>query len=278
MNNEVNKKKQSRRPTLDDLERWFVTLWDARDRPYTSICDYAVYKLPNAVFAEKALEHIAQRLHECPAQSPMQLLRWCHKQIDKLVAKLNRAEKAERKNAKPLVYEQHGERIFVQLFDSKGRQHIWKFPASWLEAAKKLWPIYIRIFPDDKPYLAHKTPVVKADCSREQVEVPVHRLFLGLGAVRRGYDDAAEAESVDGSWLNFCDGNIRLTKGTDVLDHAFSLTGTEGTLAHGWVPAKAKVTTSREGSSRVFNRHELSVLSFLSGKYPEYEPKIICQD
>ncbi len=275
MKNEVNKKSQ--KPTLEDVERWFVTLWDVDMPHHQSIADYAAYRLPNAIFAEKALEHIASRLHECPARSPLQLLQWCHKQIDKLIAKLGRAEKAERKNTKPLVYEQHGERIFVQLFDSKGRQHIWKFPASWLESAKKLWPVYVRIFPDGKPYLAHKTPVVKADCSREQVEVPVHRLFLGLGAVRRGYDDAAEAESVDGSWLNFCDGNIRLIEGSDLLDHSCSLSGIEHRVAYG-VPAKAKVTTSREGSSREFNRHEFSVLSFLSGKYPDDEPKIICKD
>lgn len=270
MDNEL----KTQKVTLDDLERWFVALWDVVGMRYESIADYAVKRLPSVIFAEKALEHVAKQLYKCPAQCPMQLRQWCYKQIDSLVEKINKTQKDERKNTKPLVYEQHGERIFVQLFDSKGNQHIWKFPASWLESAKKLWPVYVRYFPDGRPYVARKAPVVQPDCSREQVEVPVHRLFLGLGAVKSCYGDAAEAESCDGSWLNYLDDNIRLIQGSDLFEHSCSLSGIEHTLADRPLPAKATVTTSREGSSKPFNRHEASVMKFLRGEYPD-EPQII---
>jgi hypothetical protein len=267
-----NEKMQAR---LDDLKKWWqLSLDPSGESFFSGILDYAIGKLPSIVFAEKAINKLSEKLYKCPAQCPMQFRQWCYKQIDKISASLNKPEKVERKNTKRMIYEQHGDRIFVQLFDSRGSQHIWKFPATWLETAGKLWPVYVRRYPDGRPYIARKVAVIQPDGSREQVEVPVHRLFLGLGALRHDFDDAGEAESIDGSWLNYLDNNIRLTEGSDLFERSYSLSGMEHMVADRPLPAKASVTTSREGSSKPFNRHEASVMKFLSGKYPD-EPKII---
>lgn len=239
-----------------------------REAPYTALHDYAVEKLPSMFFAEKALDALAGKLNKCRVQSPAQLRQWGRTQIDRLAAQLNKREKEPRSNEKPFVYEQHNGKCFVQLFDADGRQHVWKFPASWLEQARLLWPVYVRYFPDGRPYLARKTPITQPDGARVQTEAVVHRLFLGLGAIRHDAIDSAEAETRDGSWLNFCDDNIRLIKGTDLLDHC-SCSLYDRTLTTDWKPAKAKVTTGREDSSKkALNWHEKSVLNFLSGKYP----------
>lgn len=246
--------------TLEDRERWFALSWNV-------IFEYALEKLPNITFIDNAVEALARQLHECPARCPKQLRQWCYRRIDKLVAQLNKTEKALRHGTKEFVYERHGENCFIELHDPKGEHHVWKIPADWLEQARQLWPVYVRKYPDGRHYVARKVTVIQPDGSRVQKEVAVHRLFLGLGAVRHNEDDAGKAETADGSWLNFCDGNIRLIKGSDLLDHCeVSLHNVEETATLDWKPAKSKVTTNREGRlKKHLNWHELSVLSFLSG-------------
>jgi hypothetical protein len=253
-----------RKVTSEDRERWFSISWDA-------IIDYALQKLPNILFVEKAVDAIARQLNKCRAMCPKQLRQWCYRKIDNLAAQLNRTEKALRHGTKDFRYEQHGEKCFIQLHDAEGEQHVWKIPADWLEQARMLWPVYVRKYPDGRHYVAKKVPIIQPDGSRVQKEVSVHRLFLGLGVVRRTEADAGEAESQDGSWLNFCDGNIRLIHGSDLLDHCLvGLQNIEATATLDWKPAKSKVTATREGKmKRYLNWHEKSVVSFLSGKYPD---------
>jgi hypothetical protein len=234
--------------------------------------------LPNITFMDKAVDALALQLHYCPARCPEQLRQWCYRRIDKLVAKLNKTEKALRRGTKDFRYEQHGDNCFIQLHDAAGEQHIWKVPTDWLETARQLWPVYVRKYPDGRHYVSKKVSVIQPDSSCLQKEVAVHRLFLGLGAVKRTKADAGEAQTDDGSWLNFCNDNIRPIKGSDLLDHCSQLNDAAANVSLDWKPTKAKLTTSHEkGLKNHLNRHEKSVVTFLSGKYPD-EPKIILQN
>jgi hypothetical protein len=200
-----------------ELFRWWALSLDPEgETPYTSISDYAVTTLRDIRLAEAALETLAKQLPTCKAKTPRQLRQWCYKQIDKQAPEDRKDTlKKQRKNTKPFQYEQHGNVCFIPLFDANGHQHIWTIPADWLEQAKLLWPVHIRHFSDGKPHVSRKVATPHG-----QKNVPIHRLFLGLSAVRHQEEDNLEVQNRDGNWLNYCNGNLFLAAGSDMLDHA----------------------------------------------------------
>jgi hypothetical protein len=212
----------------EELLRWWATsLYDTStdewSQPYAPIYHYAEDNLPDFRFADRAVDSLATRLLDCPAETPMQFREWCYWQIDKLAAELapkSRSEKPKRKNTKPFQCEQRGDRCFIPLMDAEGEQHIWTFPSEWLGEAQILWPVHLRRFPSGKPYVSRKVPIINPDGKRSQKNVAIHRLFLGLSAVRHEVKDNCEVHTRDGSWLNYCDGNLYTLSGSDLLDHA----------------------------------------------------------
>jgi hypothetical protein len=201
------------------LHWWKLSLYSYNGSQYVSLSDYALDKLIDIRLSEKTLDDLEERMSKCPAKCPAQFRQWCYGQIDKQAAKIVRAnegaEKALRKGTKPFQYEQHGNVCFIPLFDSKKRQHIWTIPADWLDEAKLLWPVHIRRYADGKPYVSRKVATPSG-----QKNVAIHRLFLGLSAMRHEFEDNLEVQNRDGNWLNYCAGNLFLAAGSDLLDHA----------------------------------------------------------
>lgn len=265
----------AQKPTIEELERWFLNAWEPSiDADFVPLGNYAHEKLSTETwtaspsFADKVFLALASNLYECRAKTPAQLRKWCYRQIDRIAAALHRRQRKLRKNTKPFVYEQHGNKCFIPLRDSTGKQHLWIIPADWLEEARKLWPVYIRRYPDKRFYVARKVSVAQPDGSRVQQEVGIHRIFMGLGGVKHNFDDAAEVRANDGNWLNFADNNITLIKGTDLLDHCRPIDPTRDHLVTAdWRPAKRVVTTSEEGRSDSCTWHEMSVRKWLRGGY-----------
>lgn len=262
----------AQKPTLDDLQRWFILSWATMGAGFIPLREYVEEKLPSDLsasgddtFADKALEALAANLHKCRAISPQQLRQWCYKQIDRLAAAVNKRKKKVRKNTKPFRYEQHGEKCFIPLRDSKGKEHLWIIPASWLETARQLWPVYLRRYPDKRLYVARKVSVLQPDGSREQIEIGLHRIFMGLGAAKHNFDDAGEVTAQDGSWLNFAGDNLRLIKGSDLLDYCRQLSQHHYLATADWRPAQRTKTNCIEGRSNSWNWHELSVRRWLGG-------------
>jgi hypothetical protein len=259
--------------TTSDIERWFIASWDA-------IISYTFERLKEckgngiertAVYAEKVLEHLAGRMGKSRAKCPQQLRKWFYRQIDRHVEMYLKSEK-DLREAKPMVYEQHGAKVFIDLLDADGQPQLWIIPADRLDWARQLWPVYIRRYPDGRPYVARKVPVLQADGSHVQVEAGLHRIFMGLGAVKHNYNDAAEIRAVDGNWLNFADDNLRFIKGSDLLSYCRRIGKSDHYVTEDWKPASSVVTRSSEGRSDSWNdRHEQSVRNWLSGGVSEYD-------
>ncbi len=203
----------------EELLRWWNLSFAAYgDSPYVSVSDYAVDQLCDIRLAEKTLDSLAEQLFTCRAKSPAQFRQWCYRQIDKradeLAATRAASEKVWRSNTKDLQVEKRGNVCFIPLFETNSQQHIWAIPADWLDQAKLLWPVHIRHFPDGKPYVSRKVATPSG-----QKNVAIHRLFLGLSAVRHQEEDNLEVQNRDGNWLNYCNGNLFLAAGSDVMDH-----------------------------------------------------------
>lgn len=239
----------------EELLRWWnLSIESSGDPPYEPISVYASCTLPDLRSAEKALELLARELHTCPARCPKQFRQWCYRQIDKVAAKHSgkgRSEKHVRKGTKPFRCEQHGDVCFIPVNDAKGQQHIWKVPADRRKDAELLWPVHIRWYSDGKPYLSRKVRTPDG-----QKNVAIHRLFLGLSAVRHEVSDNLEVETRDGSWLNYCNGNLSLRASSDALDHA-----TAGLETVEYEPVKA--FERKTGWNTSWYAHERNVSSWL---------------
>lgn len=199
------------------LRWWNLCLYPSENGTHQSLHAYASERLKDVGRTpEDYVEQLAGRLHKCKAKTLAQFRKWCNRQIDNAAAKLERqGTKRERKGTKAFAYEQHGDVCFIPLSDSTGGQHVWTIPADWLEEARSLWPVHIRRFSDGRPYVSRKVATANG-----QRNVPIHRLFLGLSAVRHEVQDNLESQNRDGSWLNYCDGNLSLVSGSDLFDHA----------------------------------------------------------
>ena len=205
---------------IKDLERWwllslFNTSNDEWQQPYIPISEYAVGKLPDIRFVDKALHSLESRLLDCPAKTPMQFRQWCYRDIDKLAAKLvskKASEKRRRKSTKPFQYRRNGDTCFVPLRDAEGTEHVWKIPSDWLKWAELLWPLHIKKLPNGKPYLARKVPVTQPDGKRIQTACAAHRYYLAFKYPTLTPDDIAStrASARTGDFLDWTNDNIYL--------------------------------------------------------------------
>jgi hypothetical protein len=183
-----------------ELEKWFTASYEA--------IEAHIYECVAVTRTENILTRLCSELPKCKAKSPAQFRKWAFRVIDRLADQsrvvghtiLPPVSSLPRKGIKPFAYEVHGDKAFIRLQDAYN--HVWIIPSHWLTAAKRLWPVHLRKFPDGTLYLAKKFRQLKADGSVGQTVIPVHRLFL----------DAQPGEFVvttSGNYLDFTDVHIR---------------------------------------------------------------------
>ena len=214
---------------LQQLERWFNDY-------YPEISD-ELYLQVRADQFESVLCRLATDLQKCRAKSRTQFLSWVSRQARKCaeeyandtrhfndnvnLQEVLAASRPERKNTKQLIYEQHGDKVFIQL-SHLGKPLVWIIPTEWFPVAKRLWPVHVRLYPQSGPYIAKKVPRLRPDGKREQVTVPLHRLFVDCGGQSLVGDHAAQSVFArNGNYLDWTGGNLgplNPTTSRDLMD------------------------------------------------------------
>ena len=221
---------------------------------------------------DTALVHLAAALPKCRASSSAQFRKWAKQQIEKQANRVRIFEHADRltvedvlvlaesqpqrKNTKPFIYEQHGEKAFIKLTDADGTVLPWIIPADWLRTAKVLWPCHVRRNRTG-PYVSKKVPRQRHDGTWGQCDLAVHRVFLNCDP-----GDAVEARN--GNMLDWTDENLRV-RGPypDALEHQpVPIDKLQDTLTFNWKPARPKRLINRETGT---NDHDRRVLAWLRG-------------
>ncbi|MFL6437719.1 MAG: hypothetical protein ACJ71Q_09080 [Terriglobales bacterium] len=195
-----------------ELDRWF-------NEHYEAITEQLSTQVTLDRF-EDALCRIAADLPRCRAKTPEQFQKWIERRIAKFAADV-RDENAidalsleealagpyrERKNTKDFIYEVHGDKAFIRV-ERKDEIFVWIIPKDWLPIARRLWPVHIRFYASG-PYLAKKVPRgIKGN--KEQITVPLHRLFVDCGGQKLVGDHSSQSVvAKNGNYLDWTNDNL----------------------------------------------------------------------
>jgi hypothetical protein len=251
---------------LRTLRRWFSISW-------TELDDFINEQF--CVLDTESVQHrLLADLQTCPASTPAQFREWAKNQVKGYANDSRLFDFASVRtiqdvldlaacrpvdpDTKPLVYEPHGPRVFIQLHDADGKALTWKIPASWFPIAKALWPCHVRHMPNGRPYVSKKSKRQKQNGDWTQRDAPVHSLFVNAPV-------GAKVDALDGDYLNYCDGNLRVHDPLPATKQALERSLNTATVSADWTPAKATRTPKPRDGNRL-NRHESQVLKWLRGE------------
>ena len=253
----------------EQVRRWFFKFYDDLR---AKICE----EFPTLDF-ETALFRLASALPACKAQTERQFRAWCASQLKKIDGEKRLYEYADnltlddvltlaasrpvRKNTKPMMYETHGDKIFIKLQDSRGNVLPWRIPSDWLPVARALWPVHVRQSRNG-PYVSKKVARQRLNGSWEQRDLPLHHLFLNC-------EPGDLVDSKDGNYLNWTNGNLCVRKALNADAGNVSLTAYPDTFTLDWKPARSKrIPRSRNWVTPMpyVNEHERKVWAWLSGR------------
>jgi hypothetical protein len=252
---------------LQTLRQWFSI-------SFSSISDFILETFPAA--RHDAIQHrLLTDLHRCSAETPKQLREFCRNRVLEYATETRLIERIENpslsdvlavaglrstEGVKEFKYEQHGDTVFIKLEDSKGNVLPWRVPVSWLPVARALWPVHIRRMSQSRPYVSKKVKKQRLNGEWFQVDMPVHQLFLNAPV-------GARVDAADGSYLNYCDGNLSEHNALPATAEAreISLDVLSERLTADWIPAKTKrLPKHRDG--KPLNAHERQVQRWLYGE------------
>lgn len=254
---------------VHNRRKWFFKNYDALA---ALVCeDYSVLDLETALF------RVAAALPKCRAANERQFREWARNQVRKLAdekrlfeygANLTlqdvltlAAAQPVRKGTKPLEYEQHGDKVFIKLQDSRGRVLPWVIPTEWLPIARAVWPVHVRRCRTGL-YVSKKVPQQRLSGTWGQRDLPIHHLFLNCNS-----GDAVEARN--GNFLDWSGGNLHVKDASPEtkLSKEVSLESQPDAFI-GWKPSKpTQIPRSRDRiTNRPYtNEHERKVWAWLQG-------------
>lgn len=251
---------------LQTLRRWLSVSWSELD-------DFVLEQF--CILDNESVQHrLLSELPSCPASTPAQFREWAKNQIRGYAHDSRLFDFASVRtiqdvldlaacrsvdpDTKPLVYEQHAGKVFIQLHDADGKSLQWILPAVWLPVAKALWPVHVRYTPSRRPFVSKKTKRQKHNGDWTQTDTPVHHLFLNA-------PKGATVDAINGSYLDYCDGNLRVHDPSPATKQALERSLNTATVSADWRPARPKRTPKPRDGNRL-NRHEYQVLKWLRGE------------
>jgi hypothetical protein len=251
---------------LQTLRRWFSISW-------TDLDEFINEQF--CVLDNESVQHrLLSDLPTCPASTPAQFREWAKNQVRGYANDSRLFDFASVRtiqdvldlaacrpvdpDTKPLVYEQHGPTVFIQLHDADGKALTWTIPASWFSIAKALWPCHVRHMPNGRPYVSKKSKKQKQNGDWTQTDTPVHALFVNA-------PKGATVDALNGSYLDYCDGNLRVHDPSQATKQALERALNAATVSADWKPAQATRAPKPRDGNRL-NRHESQVLKWLRGE------------
>lgn len=202
---------ETQKQQLAEIRRWYEV-------SFNQIQDYILDNF-SVLDLDSVQCRLLSELSDCKAASPAQFREWARTRIadyandDRLfdfarvrtiqdvldLAACRPVDSA----TKPMQYESNGDRISIQLQDAEGKNYTWKIPTDWLKVAAALWPCHVRFTPQRKPYVNRKGKRKLHNGTWQQVDQPVHRIFVNA-------PNGAVVDALDGDYLNYVGGNLRV--------------------------------------------------------------------